>query len=537
MGETALLPADARAEGGEAVDEKQVTERIADMSSVLRSWCIARTDTLEDAEDLSQEILLTLWRSLPGLRDEKAFYGFMWSLAGNVYRAWLRKRLRRRECPLPETLEAPEPFPEDAPEDVALLRRELALLSRQHRQAAILYYVRGMRVAEIARRLDVSQSMVKYLLFKARIILKEGMGLERQYGQQSYHPRRLSLRYWGQGPNGYYGACDSLIRQNIVFACYNDQLTAEQIALEVGVGLPYMEDDLAALTEIGILIRDGRRYRTNIVIFTEDFAAEARQLIAEEVRRIAEEVKAAVTAQEAAIRAIGFTGCEMNSAAYTWQIASLLLHRAVINLAGDRAAPELPEDRRGVRCVTWGVDEADGRDAAFAFGASGANDHRGDWLRCMDFPVNGDMVHWYICTSPAVANVFFAIARGEALRSENDEAVAAELVRRGYARREGGTLAVNCPVYTAAQYTSLTELLAPAAERIAALALTMLEKEAALLQEHVPVHLRKTARQMAYFRLFEDAVERPMALLWADRFLSEGKAADLLPTTYIVLHG
>lgn len=516
------------------MDESLIEGRIAELSRVLRAWCIARTDAVEDAEDLSQEILLALWRSLPNLRDEGAFYGFMWSLAGNVYRSWLRKRIRGRSCPLAEELAEEPTWPEDAPEDVMLLRRELTLLNRQHRQAAILYYVRGLRVEQIARQLGLTESMVKYLLFRARIILKEGMGLERQYGQQSYHPRRLSLRYWGKGPNHYYGACDSLIRQNIVCACYNDQLTAEQIALEVGVGLPYMEDDLDALTEIGILRKEGRRYRTEIIIFTEAFVDEAHRLIAEDVRRIAEAVKAFVNGTEEAVRAIGFAGSGMNHAAYVWQMASLLLHRAVICLAGDSAAPELPMDKYGVPCVTWGVDEKEGQARGFDFGASNAQDQRGGWLQCMDFPINGEMVHWHLCTSQAVANVFFGVARGEMPVSENDAALLAELIRRGYVCREADGVRVNCPVYTEAQYAALMALVEPAVREIADLALGMLRKETALLQEHVPMHLRKTAKQMAYFRLFEDAVERPMALLWAEKVLPEGGTADRLPTTYIV---
>ena len=52
--------------------------------------------------------------------------------------------------------------------------------------------------------------------------------MERNYGVQSYHPRKLDLRYWGEGPNHYYGAAGTLLKQNILFACYNDALTAEQ---------------------------------------------------------------------------------------------------------------------------------------------------------------------------------------------------------------------------------------------------------------------------------------------------------------------
>lgn len=514
-------------------------DRIAEMSRAIRAWCIARTPTLQDAEDLTQDVLLAMLEAAPNLRDEGAFYGFMWGVAGNVYRQWAKRKAHRKECELTDSAWE-QVFPEDAPEDVTLLRRELTLLSRRYREAAVLYYVRGMKTAEIAQTLSVSRSMVKYLLFKARIILKEGMEMERNYGVQSYHPRRLDLRYWGEGPNHYYGAAGTLLRQNILFACYNDALTAEQIALEVGVGLPYMEDDLNALHEVSLLTRDGAgRYRTNIIIFTEDFTREAQQLIAPDAQAIADRVRRCITEQEAAIRALGFTGCSMNPTAFTWQMSALLLHQAVVNMAGDKACPALPKDKWGVPCLCWGVEasaaplsvDAD----PFCFGASGMVNARGDDVRCMDFPIVGPMVHHTICYWNK-ANVFLDIARGSvAALSENDAAIAAELIKKGYVLQKDGLLTANCPVFTAGQFQALLSLIDGAAQEIAAIALSIRDKEAALLAEHAPEHLKALAQGMAYFRLFDDAVSLPMATLYAEHVLPDVKCADLLPTTYVVL--
>lgn len=511
-------------------------DRIAGMSRAIRAWCIARASTVQDAEDLSQDVLLAMLESAPNLRDERAFYGFMWSVAGNVYRQWARKKARRKECELTETA-YDQPWPEDAPEDVALLRRELTLLSRHYREAAVLYYVRGMKTAEIAQTLAVSQSMVKYLLFKARIILKEGMEMERNYGVQSYHPRKLDLRYWGEGPNHYYGAAGTLLRQNILFACYNDALTAEEIALEVGVGLPYMEDDLQALHEVSLLTKDGAgRYRTNIVIFTEDFNREAQQLIALDAQAIADRVKRCIAEQEEAVRALGFTGCDMNQTAFAWQMSALLFQQAVIELAGDKACPALPQDKWGVPCLCWGVEESADKTAdEFCFGHSGMENARGDRVRCMDFPIVGPMVHHTICHWNK-ANVVLDIARGSAAAlSENDVAIAAELVKKGYVLQREGQLTVNCPVFTGAQFKALLALIDGAAQDIAAMALSIRDKEAALLREHAPEHLKGVAADMAYFKLFDDAISLPMARLYADRVLGDAKHGDLLPTTYVVL--
>lgn len=510
-------------------------ERIAEMSRAVRAWCIVRTPTRQDAEDLAQDVLLAMLESAPNLHDEGAFYAFMWGVARNVQRQWVSKRTRRNECELTDSAYE-QAFPADAPEDIALLRRELTLLSRQYREAAILYYVHGMKTAEIAHALSVSQSMVKYLLFKARIILKEGMEMERNYGTQSYHPRHLSLRYWGHGPNHYYNAADSLIRQNILFACYHDALTAEQIALEIGVGLPYMESDLNALTELGLLTCKSGKYRTDIVLFTEDFARESAQQIAPEARAIAEAVKRCLNEKAGAVRALGFTGCDMDGASLAWQIAAILLHQAVIRRAGNKSAPTLPLDKWGVPCLCWAVEERASANDDFTFGTSHMEDDRGGSIRCMDFPVNGPMVHHAFFPARAYTNVFLSIARGTAEPlSENDQAVAAELVKKGYVLRTEDGLRVNCPVYTEQQYQALLDLLEPAMQEIEALALTILQKDGALLCEHVPGHLQHRAADMAYFRLFDDAISLPVSLLYADHVLSACPAMSALPTTYVVL--
>lgn len=513
-------------------------DRIAEMSRAVYAWCAARTATPADAEDLSQEVLLEMLRAAPDLRDERAFYGFMWAVAGHVYRSWLRKR-RAPSAELTDAVADPaDPFAVvEVADDLRLLRRELSLLGRQCRQAAVGYYVRGMKVAQVASEMGVSVSMVKYLLFKARNTIREGMEMERTYGEQSYHPRRLDLRYWGHGPNHYYGMAGTLLRQNILLACCNDALTAEQIALAVGVGLPYMEEDLARLHEVNLLARDGAgRYRTNIVVFTEDYNREAAALIAPQVQAIAEAVKACVDRVAEAVRALGFVGCGMNAATLRWQLTALLLHRAVIGVAGEKAAPELPCDKWGVPCLCWGVEQpAHAAADPFAFGASHMDNSRGDLVHCMDFPVNGEMVHHKLYSS-SWANVFLTVARGDAaVLSENDQAIAAELVRLGYVRRTEEGLRVHCPVFTNAQYTALTTLVDPEVQRIAELALAIREKEAALLSEHVPEHLQDRAGGMVYFRLFESAISLPTARLYGEGFLADAKACDWLPTTYAVL--
>lgn len=299
------------------LDKYELDIKISEIAKSILSYCKARTSNQFEAEDLAQDIIVEIYKSAPNIRKADAFYAFLWAVAGNVYKQWCKNKAKNKECELNDNL-INETFEDnDNTSEINLLRRELSLLAEKERNAVVLYYIDNKSCSEISNTLSVSESMVKYLLFKSRHIIKEGMNMERNYGQQSYNPKGLSLMFWGNGQNRYSHLCDSRISQNILFACYNDKLTAEQISLEIGVALPYMEDKLNELCEYELLKKDGNRYFTNIVIFTKDFASEAAVKTAKLKDRIADILIQAITEHEAEIRNIRFIWADMNNNSFT----------------------------------------------------------------------------------------------------------------------------------------------------------------------------------------------------------------------------
>ena len=199
------------------MDKKDFDGKVAEISKSIMSYCVTRTFNRYDAEDLAQEIIVELVKSVDNIRDDKAFYGFMWAVVGKVYAMWCRKRVKFDACELSDDLtDGNDYFDIAGNEDLYLLRRELTLLSEKYRRAVIFYYLESKSCSEISSSLCISESMVKYLLFKARKILKEGMNMERNYGEQSYNPKQLSLLYMGEGPNKFWNITDGKkIPQNI----------------------------------------------------------------------------------------------------------------------------------------------------------------------------------------------------------------------------------------------------------------------------------------------------------------------------------
>lgn len=111
------------------MDKREWETRIEEVFRTIYSYCVVRTASREDAEDLAQDIFLELTKALPDLRSGQAFYGFMWSVAGNVCKQWRRKDRRNQTFELTEDIASEEDrYMETAEEDTEYqcLRRELA---------------------------------------------------------------------------------------------------------------------------------------------------------------------------------------------------------------------------------------------------------------------------------------------------------------------------------------------------------------------------------------------------------------------------
>lgn len=62
------------------MERKEIDLKICDMAKSVLSYCISRTSNRFDAEDLAQDIILEMYKSSANIRNEDAFYGFMWAV-------------------------------------------------------------------------------------------------------------------------------------------------------------------------------------------------------------------------------------------------------------------------------------------------------------------------------------------------------------------------------------------------------------------------------------------------------------------------
>jgi len=149
-------------------------------------WKVARAYTLtpEDCQDLAQEILFQVWRSLPQFRGEASNATWCYRVALNTALGWRRQERRRRtrQRPLVGLEALPSPGPESGAE---LHRRETVerLYSAIRRlpkdtAALVLLYLEDLSYREIADVLGISESNVGVKLSRAKKALAELMNGE-----------------------------------------------------------------------------------------------------------------------------------------------------------------------------------------------------------------------------------------------------------------------------------------------------------------------------------------------------------------------
>jgi RNA polymerase sigma-70 factor (ECF subfamily) len=159
-----------------------------------------------EAEDLTQEVFLQLFRKMDSFRGESAFSTWLYRLAVNVVLMRLRRKslnttsleevteLKEGIFSLQQVLGAPDRTLTTAI-DRLNLERAVAQMPAGYRQVFLLHYVDGYGHREIAQILGLSIGTSKSQLYKARVrlrqLLRAGESKPRRAGESS-QPRPLS---------------------------------------------------------------------------------------------------------------------------------------------------------------------------------------------------------------------------------------------------------------------------------------------------------------------------------------------------------
>ena len=178
----AALPSIGRASLVEAPDvapAAAVTEGLYERHAAkIQSYCLHRLGSREEAEDAVQTTFMNAFRALGRGIVPEAETAWLYKIAENVCLTRNRSSWRRGRIESPASLELLEqvvPAPNPPRDELIGLEDALTSMPEQQRRAILLREWQGLSYREVAAELDVSQSAVETLIFRARRSLAQGL--------------------------------------------------------------------------------------------------------------------------------------------------------------------------------------------------------------------------------------------------------------------------------------------------------------------------------------------------------------------------
>lgn len=477
-------------------------------------FCRRQLPHPEDADDAAQDILCEALRAIRAGRIIEHFHGWYWALARRQISLFLRRK-QTGAIPLDVVggVLMAEGNVEDTlldAEEISRLNYAISRLSAIHREAVVLYYLREMKISDIAAALGVPEGTIKRRLYDAKTEIRKDVTTMTSIGKSAYAP--ADLRLWGgYGIPDYWNDISDLLTKQIFVACANEARTVREIADEIGVAPVYFEQKLNWLIEKKFIKEAGKgRYLTDFCIYPMQAYQDCMAALNDLYTNLGREVSEAIAAAEHLIRAIGFRGSDMPLPRLMWILLvyaantiSRTMHRQNDRKWQDKVADSNGKTYRIAGEVLYPDETFHGRDGKprprpwsnihYNFRTSGYSHI--DYANLYQAPPFGDRDG---IINIANADLFMRICDDPALPLNSYEAeTAAGLIRDGYLEKREGGLYPTMPILTREEEGELLSLLgtltASIAERYAG--------EAACIVEHhlLPLTRKDLTEEFAHW--------------------------------------
>lgn len=160
-------------------DSEAFSQLVARYKKLVFSVVCRFTRDCDEAEDMSQEVLIKIYKSLGRYSPEYKFSTWTVKVATNICLDFTRKkRLNSVSFDEFENIAVDDDSPEDMllkKEKTMFVRNAIESLPEIYRTPIVLYHHKGMSYKEIANVLDKPISIVKNRIFRARLTLKESL--------------------------------------------------------------------------------------------------------------------------------------------------------------------------------------------------------------------------------------------------------------------------------------------------------------------------------------------------------------------------
>ncbi len=250
--------------------EKIITEYL----KPIFGFALKRCKSTQDAEDLSQDIVLKAFRALISKDDIGDASKFIWAIAHNALSNYYRDAANSTiGLSIEDAAEiiadsASLLDDNDNADSIRRLQREIAYLSKLQRKIIIAYYFENRKQTDIAKDLSIPLGTVKWHLFEAKKELKRGLDTMRKTSDLKFNP----IKFHSYGINGTIGTKNndeffrSALSQNICYCVRNKAKTVNEIGDDIGVSPVYIENEVEFLEKYGFLKQQQDKYIVNFII-------------------------------------------------------------------------------------------------------------------------------------------------------------------------------------------------------------------------------------------------------------------------------
>jgi len=272
-------------------------EKIENQIEFLLSAALRKCGNLQDAEDLTQEVILAALLYEANGKHIDNLRPWLVTVMNRKYCDMLRRRYRQPFVSIGEDfdLACDFQFPDDfgRMDEAEYARREIAFLADTYREVMVRYYLEGQGISRIATELGIPEGTVKSRLSAGRSQVKKGIDNMEYYGRQSYRPITLSVSNSGRnGMNGEPGSLveEDLIVQNLLYLAYEKPVSETELARAIGIPTAYVEPIIRKLVDGELIRRTGNKLYTDFIIYTmedmERYIPAQKDFVAEHFQEI-----------------------------------------------------------------------------------------------------------------------------------------------------------------------------------------------------------------------------------------------------------
>ena len=162
----------------------------------IHGYCLHQLGSREEAEDAVQTTFMNAFRALGRGVVPEAEAAWLFKIAENVCLSRRRSSWRRNRIESPadfEVIEEVVPGPNRQRDELIGIEDALAAMPGQQRRAILLREWQGLSYSEISAELELSQSAVETLIFRARRSLAQGLTEPKRVRPQRRFRRVLEL--------------------------------------------------------------------------------------------------------------------------------------------------------------------------------------------------------------------------------------------------------------------------------------------------------------------------------------------------------